>query len=215
MKRGVRGIFITFEGVEGSGKTTQIKRLSQRLEALKKSVKLFCEPGGTATGLALRRILLHASQNERLYPETELLLFAAARAQLVRECLLPALKVGTIVLCDRFLDSSMAYQGAARGIPEAAIRRINNFAVGSVVPDLTFIFDVPAELGLQRARGSGDLDRIESETLDFHHKVREGYHKLLQGPSSERFLLIDGTEPEDDIAKTIWEAFKARFCGDL
>lgn len=206
-----RGILITFEGIEGSGKTTQLELLAQRLELSNKKVRRAFEPGSTGVGRAVRHFLLHVSQEKPLYPETELLLFAAARAQLVRECFVPELSTGAILLCDRFLDSSFAYQSAARGLAADPVQCINAFAVGSLMPDLTIILDVPAELGLQRARCLNDLDRIEKEDLSFHHKVREGYRKLSQGSGSERFFLVDGTEPKDAIAHVIWEAFEARF----
>ncbi len=188
------GKLFTFEGSEGSGKSTQIELLSEELTGMGHEVVVTREPGGTKIGEEIRHLIIHSSTGENMSPETELLLFAAARAQLVRELILPELKKGSIVLCDRFLDSTTVYQGAARSISSDPVAFINQFAVGPVTPDLTFILDVPVEESIRRVkrRVTGLPDRMEQENIDFYHKVREGY-VLLAKSLPERFHVVDGT----------------------
>ncbi|MEM9157606.1 MAG: dTMP kinase [Verrucomicrobiota bacterium] len=189
------GKLFTFEGSEGSGKSTQIELLADELEGMGHEVVVTREPGGTQIGEEIRHLLIHNSAGEKMTPEAELLLFAAARAQLVREVMVPALSAGKIVLCDRFLDSTTVYQGAARSISSDPVSFINQFAVGNVVPDLTFILDVPVEESLKRVkRRVTELpDRMEQENVDFYNKVREGY-LLLARSLPGRFSVIDGTQ---------------------
>ncbi|MDQ8203285.1 dTMP kinase [Pelagicoccus sp. SDUM812003] len=202
------GKLFTFEGSEGSGKSTQIDLLAEELTGMGHEVVVTREPGGTVIGEEIRHLLIHSSSGQNMTPETELLLFAAARAQLVRELILPELQKGSIVLCDRFLDSTTVYQGAARSISSDPVAYINQFAVGPVTPHLTFILDVPAEESIRRVkRRVTDLpDRMEQENIDFYNKVREGY-LLLARSLPERYYVVDGTlsleENREDILKTV------------
>lgn len=211
MSKKRQGILISFEGPEGSGKTTQIEHLVPKLEKLGHEIIVTREPGGTEIGEEVRHLLIHSSRNSEMCPETELLLFAASRAQLVREVMLPALEDGKIVLCDRYLDSTTVYQGAARQVSADPVSMINEFAIGEVVPDLTFILDVPAEMSMARVRHrASDLpDRMERENIDFYRIVREGY-LLLAKSLPERFHLLDGTKPEKDVAKGVWSEVNKR-----
>ncbi len=203
------GLLISFEGSEGSGKTTQIELLVPRLEKLGREVTVTREPGGSAIGEEIRHLLIRSNGSEHLCPETELLLFAASRAQLVREVLVPNLAKGRIVLCDRFLDSTTVYQGAARSLSPDPVNQINQFAVGDVLPDLTIVLDVPAEVSVQRVKHRAtDLpDRIEQENIGFYRVVREGY-LLLAKSMPHRFHVIDGTKPTAAIEKEVWTAVK-------
>ncbi len=203
--------FISFEGSEGSGKSTQIDLLAMRLQQAGHEVVVTREPGGTEIGEEIRHLLKHADSGRAMFPETELLLFAASRAQLVREVILPALRAGQIILCDRFLDSTTVYQGVARKLSADPVAIINRFAVGEILPSLTVVLDVPADIGLARARrrASGLPDRMEQENIDFYQRVREGY-LLLARSLPERFLVVDGTLPSDEITEKIWHEFKRR-----
>src|ERR1043166_4208783 len=186
------GKLISFEGSEGSGKTTQIARLAQHLQKIGRDVISTREPGGTEIGEQIRNIIVHNSKGDEMCAETELLLFAAARAQLVREVIAPAMLRGAVVLSDRFLDSSTVYQGVARNLSPDPVNQINLFAVGSVMPDVTIIIDVPTEVSLARIRQrASDLpNRMERENIDFYDKVREGYLVLAKG-LPERFIVVD------------------------
>lgn len=202
--------FVTFEGIEGSGKTTQIRRLSQYLTDKGVPHRLTREPGGTKLADEIRSLLL-SQRDEPVFPETELLLYEAARAQHVRGVILPALASGQPVLCDRFYDATSAYQGFSRGIDAPRVEWLNAFAAGGVSPDLTFLLDVSPEDGFARIRGRGIRpDRIESESLRFHRMVREGYLRL-QERDPGRILRIDGFLPADDVFLRIREAVSARF----
>ncbi len=208
-----QGILISFEGSEGCGKSTQIRRIADRLEEFDhREVVVTREPGGTRIGEDIRHLLMHAETNEAMCPETELLLFAASRAQLVREIIYPAVNEGKIVLCDRFLDSTTVYQGVARQIAEDPVTQINNFAVGEIVPDLTIILDLPAEVGLERIkhRISDMPDRMEQENVEFYGKVREGYLHLARS-LPERFFVVDGEREPDSIEIDVWNEIHARF----
>ncbi len=202
------GKFITFEGPEGSGKSTQILRLAETLEA--QGIQVVCtrEPGGTATGEAIRNILQHDAAGEPLVDRAELLLFVASRAQLMDQVILPALERGTWVLCDRFIDSTLAYQGFARGMDIAVLERINEFAIGGRMPDLTLLLDLEIERGFQRleeryADGQDSADRFECEARDFHQRVREGYHQLAAREPS-RFRILDSDRPVDEVTSKVW-----------
>lgn len=199
------GKLISFEGSEGSGKSTQIARLAKHLQLLGREVLTTREPGGTEIGEQIRNIIVHNSKGDEMCAETELLLFTAARAQLVREVIAPALIRGAVVLSDRYLDSTTVYQGIARKLASDPVNLINQFAVGNVMPHLTVIIDVPTEIGLQRIRQrASDLpDRMERENIDFYHKVREGYLLLAQS-MPKRFLVVDGSSTEDEVEKAIW-----------
>jgi dTMP kinase len=204
--------FISFEGSEGSGKTTQIGLLSQKLEDAACSVIVTREPGGTEIGEEIRHLLKHAQAGKNMVPETELLLFAASRAQLVREVILPSLEKNRVVICDRFLDSTTVYQGVARRISDDPVQVINQFAVGNLMPNLTVVLDVPAEVGLKRIkRRANDLpDRMEEENIGFYRLVREGYLLLAQS-MPERFLVVDGTLSVDAVHNLIWDAVRERY----
>jgi dTMP kinase len=206
------GTLISFEGSEGSGKSTQIARLAAHIQKSGREVVTTREPGGTEIGEQIRNIIVHNSKGEEMCAETELLLFTAARAQLVREVIAPALTRGCIVLSDRFLDSSTVYQGIARNLAADPVSQINRFAVGNVMPDVTIVIDVPTSVSLARLkqRASDLPDRMERENVDFYKKVRDGYLVLAKG-MPERFIVIDGTKSEDAIEKQIWAQVKARF----
>jgi dTMP kinase len=211
LKSKVTGTLISFEGSEGSGKSTQIARLAAHIQKSGKEVVTTREPGGTEIGEQIRNIIVHNSKGEEMCAETELLLFTAARAQLVREVIAPALTRGCVVLSDRFLDSSTVYQGIARNLAADPVSQINRFAVGNVMPDVTVVIDVPTSVSLARLkqRASDLPDRMERENIDFYKKVREGYLVLAKG-MPERFVVIDGTKSEDAIEKLIWAQVKTR-----
>ena len=208
-----RGVFITFEGPEGSGKSTQARRLAERLQAAGREVVRTREPGGTPTGEAIRNLVQHDSAGEPICREAEVLLFAASRAQLVRAVILPALERGACVVSDRFADSTAAYQGYGRGLDLEAIRRINALAIGPAAPDLTFLLDIEVRLGLDRLaergrNGAGGRDRIEREDLAFHERVRRGYLDLAaREPARWRVLSTAGEA--DAVHEAIWEETQA------
>ena len=193
-------MFITLEGPEGSGKTTQAQRLYRFLCDSGRQAMLMREPGGTALGDKLREIVMF-SGDVPISSRAEVLLFAAARAQLVEEVLLPRIREGFIVVCDRYADSTLAYQGYGRGIDRSRLRSVIDFATGGLTPDLTFLFDVPVEIGLSRNR-SGQLsaDRFEQEDLDFHSRVRQGYLDMARA-EAQRWVVINATLPVD----AVWE----------
>jgi dTMP kinase len=201
------GYFITFEGVEGCGKTTQIKLLSELLTARGISAVLTREPGGCPIADKIRTILLDA-ENRALSPLAELMLYAAARAQHVTEIITPALTTGKIVLCDRFCDATVAYQSFGRGLDRAVIDILNLHACQGVSPDLTILFDCDPAVGLERARirieaSSGPREeRFELEALHFHHRVRAGYLQLA-ADEPDRFLIINGADTIEEIFKTV------------
>jgi len=199
------GKMVSFEGSEGSGKSTQIARLASRLQKLGHDVVSVREPGGTEIGEQIRNIIVHNSKGDEMCAETELLLFTAARAQLVREVIAPALSRGALVLSDRFLDSSTVYQGIGRNLAADPVQQINRFAVGNVMPDLTIVIDVPMEVSLARIRqrASDIPDRMERENIGFYKKIREGY-LLLAKSMPERLAVIDGSKTEEVIEKKIW-----------
>ena len=204
-----RGKFITFEGPEGAGKSTQAAMLIAKLEAHGIEVIYTREPGGTKLGEAIRGLLQYNAANEDPCPESEVLLFEASRAQLVRHVIAPALARGAWVLCDRFADSTTAYQGFGRGFPVDLMETINRFAIGSAVPDMTILLDVNVSLGMQRCakRQVGQkikYDRIESEALAFHEKVRQGYLELARR-YPERFRKVDAMRLPEPIAEDIWK----------
>lgn len=203
-----RGKFITFEGPEGSGKTTQAKRLIARLEQKGCEVVYTREPGGTPTGEAIRDILQHNKAGEPISPNAEVLLFAASRAQLVSRVILPALERGAWVVCDRFADSTTAYQGYGRGFEVEQMIALNQFAIDGAVPDVTILLDVDLDEGFRRIGErhqvkNRPLDRIESEARAFHEKVRKGYLELARR-WPERFRLVDGMRDADAVSGDVW-----------
>ena len=205
-----RGLFITFEGSEGCGKSTQIRRIAQKLRDLGREVITLREPGGTAIGEKIRNLLQYDETASSMTPEAELLLFAASRAQLVREVMLPALERGDIVLCDRFLDSTTVYQGVARALPPGDVASINAFAVGGTLPDLTLLLDLAAAEGRSRASlRKGPADRMEQEDGEFYEAVRRGYLELADA-HPERFRVIDASPSEQAVEVAIEAAIMNR-----
>ena len=203
------GIFITFEGPDGSGKSTQMRLLAKRLREQGHEVLESVEPGGTPIGQQVRRILLDPA-NRELCATTELLLMFAARAQNVEQWLLPALAQGQVVLSDRFTDSTLAYQGAGRGLGRDTVLAVDRIACHGLVPDLTLCIDVDTETGLARARSRNQRDankresRIDEHELEFHERVRAAYHELVQR-EPRRWRLIDGSGHPDATAAKVWE----------
>lgn len=207
-----RGKFISFEGSEGCGKSTQIRRFVDWLRGTGREVLVTREPGGTAVGEKIRHLLQHDPDAAALTAESELLLFAASRAQLVREVILPALERGVWVVADRFLDSTSVYQGVGRGLEREAVQRINAFAVGAALPELTFLLDLDAATGHSRAvAASGDQhDRMESEPLAFFESVRRGYLELAAAEPG-RIAVIDAGASIDEVFESLVRTFEARF----
>jgi len=197
--------FITFEGIEGSGKSTQARRLAERLGP---AALLTAEPGGTPLGRALRAVLLDPARRG-MTATTELLLYFADRAQHVAEVIRPGLAAGRVVICDRHVESSLAYQGYGRGLPLAAIRALATLATGGLRPDVIVLIDVPIEVGLGRVGRRGKHDRLEAEVREFHERVRAGYLELLAA-EPERWLRLDGTAPAEDVFASMWGVLGAR-----
>ena len=190
-------LFITVEGTDGSGKTTQIRLISEYLRSKGYEVLLTREPGGTRIGEKIRDVTLDKHFTE-MDQNTEILLYSAARAQLVSEIIKPALENNKIVICDRFLDSTYAYQGFGRGISLDIIEKISNFAIQGIMPDITFFFDLNPETAIKRRRASSSTDRIENEKMDFHTKVYEGYKSLVE-MFPDRIKRVDASRIVDDI----------------
>ena len=206
-----RGRFITFEGGEGTGKSTQIKKLADRLNAAKLRTLVTREPGGSP-GAEIMRHLVLSGMGKLLGPEAETLLFAAARDDHVRTLIAPALSQGTWVLCDRFADSTRAYQGSLGSVPAALINAMQRVTIGDLKPDLTIVLDLPVEIGLQRAatrRGSAAPDRFEGENLKFHQGLREAYRKIAADEPG-RCVLIDANSDLDTVASRVWTALRER-----
>ena len=202
-----RGVFITFEGVEGSGKSTQVARLAQRLALAGLNVRLVREPGGTQVGEAIRSVLLDP-EHFGLDPKAELLLYEASRAQLVAEVIEPALAAGEVVICDRFYDSTTAYQGYARGLGLAEIGELNRVATGGLAPDLTIVLDVEPRSALERARSaSGQPDRLELEDASFHERVRDGFLAIARA-EPERVLVVPGEGGVEDVSERVAAAVR-------
>ena len=193
----VKGYFITLEGGEGAGKTSAIQYISSQLMALGYDVLTTREPGGIQIAEQIREVILDRNNTE-MEGRTEALLYAAARRQHLIEKVLPALEAGQIVLCDRFIDSSLAYQGYARQIGVDDVYAINDFAIDGKMPDLTLFFDVPPEIGLKRIQTRHEQNRLDLEAQDFHYKVYEGYQMLVQ-KYKDRIRSIDATKPKDEV----------------
>jgi dTMP kinase len=208
------GYFITFEGIEGSGKSTQAQRLAENIESRGVDVVLTREPGGTAIGAKIRRILLSAGSKE-LDPLSELLLYEADRAQHMAGVVMPALQSGAWVVCDRFMDATTVYQGLVRGLPAELISDLNSKAARGAAPNMTCLIDCPVDVGLGRARkreAGGDQDRFESESMEFHEAVRQGYLSLAER-ENDRFVVFDGTMPVDLLESEIWFHVKKLLTG--
>ena len=203
-------LFITFEGGEGSGKTVQARALHRRLTGLAIPVVLLHEPGGTPLGSRIARSLKWAREVD-ISPLSELLLFNASRAQLLDEVVRPDLASGKVVICDRYTDSTIAYQGYGRGLDLEVIRKINDIATDGLLPDLTALLDIPVEEGFAR-KGVSMRDRFEQEDVSFHQRVRRGYLKLAEA-EPERWLVIDAKQSRKRIADIIWERV-SRLLGD-
>lgn len=204
-----RGIFITLEGGEGTGKSTQTRRLVERLRALGRGVVQTREPGGSTGAEAIRNLVV-AGDAERWSARTETLLMYAARSDHLERTIRPALEVGDWVVCDRFADSSRAYQGAGGGVSPAFIEMLDAGIVGADQPDLTLVFDLPVEVGLERAFGRGLFEtRFESKGLAFHSRLREGFLAIARD-HPERCVLIDANGDEDTVAARVWAAVQAR-----
>ena len=202
--------FITFEGSEGCGKSTQVKRLAARFERSGIPFLITREPGGTAIGESIRELLQFAPHNACMTPETELLLFEASRSQLVREIIKPALERTVCVIADRFFDSTTVYQGAARKLDRQIVQWLNAFAIGDCVPDITFVIDTDAETARSRMQQPRRADRMEQQPLEFYEQVRQAYRELA-AREPNRIVLIDGSGDADKVEKEIWETLRARF----
>jgi dTMP kinase len=198
---GDRGRLIAFEGVEGSGKSTQLELLRQALEGRDREVVVTREPGGTPAGERVRALLL--DPEVELGPRAEALLFAAARAELVAEVIRPALERGAHVLCDRYLDSSLAYQGVARGLGRGPVEEVNRFATGGLLPDVVVLLDLDPAAGLGRRAGA--LDRIEAQDLGFHRRVRQAFCDLAAADPG-RFVVVDAAAPVGEVAARVQAA---------
>ena len=203
-----KGVFVSFEGGEGSGKSTHAEKFINSLREKGYNVVVIREPGGTEIGEQIRHILQYSKKNKRMFPETELLLFAASRAQLTREVIIPSLEARKVVLADRYADSTTVYQGVGRGIDMGAVKKINELATGCLRPDITFLLDIPVKVGIERARGKKLFDRMENQSFDFYKRVREGYLDLVR-KEPERFKLIS-TEilSVKDVARMILSSFE-------
>lgn len=207
-----KGIFITFEGTEGCGKTTQIQLLRDYFESRKRECVLTREPGGTALAEKIRNLLLDAKSDAKIFPKAELLLFEAARAQHVDELIRPSLEAGKVVISDRFFDSSLAYQGSARGLGEVFVKEANALAVGDCIPDLTILLDLPASEGLARAkrRDADFSDRMGSEKLEFYESVRRGFLEIAR-ENPGRFAVVDASKSSAEVALEICNIVGERF----
>ncbi|HEY4273054.1 MAG TPA: dTMP kinase [Candidatus Udaeobacter sp.] len=203
--------FITFEGSEACGKTTQVQRLAARLDRLHVPYLITREPGGTPIGETIRELLQFAPHNSNMAPETELLLFEASRSQLVREVIKPALERDICVIADRFFDSTTVYQGAARRLDREMIACFNEFAVSDCIPDMTIVLDVDASTAESRMQHEQrKADRMEQQSPEFYERVRQGYRALAER-EPDRIILIDGSQDAEMIENEIWEKVSARF----
>ena len=208
-KTGMKSLFITFEGTEGCGKSTQVELLAERLRALGHRVRVLREPGGTPIGEEIRHTLKHSKVNVTMTYETELLLMNASRAQLVRETIRPALAVGEIVVCDRFYDSTTAYQGYGRGLDLALVRSVIDFAVGDTRPNLTLLLHVPPEVSAERLQSRQSTlpfvrDRIEEGDRYFFERVAQGY-EAIAAAEPNRVRVVSGTGAIEVVCENIWE----------
>ncbi|MDD4531873.1 MAG: dTMP kinase [Bacilli bacterium] len=205
-----KGLFITVEGNEGSGKTTVVKRVLERLQKEKYNVTFSREPGGNRIAESIRNIILDRSNTE-MDPKTEALLYAAARRQHLVQNILPLIDQGTTILCDRYIDSSLAYQGYARGIGIKEVFNINMFAIDNKLPDLTILFEIQPEIGLKRiAQNEGrEINRLDVEDIDFHHRVHMGY-MLLSERFSKRIVVVNAERPIDEVEEDVYNIIKQK-----
>lgn len=196
-------LFITLEGPEGSGKSSAIKIIKEKLEELGYQIVMTREPGGTPISEQIRNVILD-KENTKMDPKTEALLYAASRRQHLVEKIWPSLKEGKIVFCDRYLDSSLSYQGYARGLGVDEILQVNSYATESTFPDLTLLFDIEPELGLERINKNKDreVNRLDVEKISFHHKVRQGYLELAER-FKDRFVVIDASKPLEEVSQIV------------
>jgi dTMP kinase len=206
----VRLPFITFEGSEGCGKSTQVQMLAKRLQTAGVPFLITREPGGTAIGESIRELLQFAPQSAGMTPESELLLFEASRAQLVREVIKPALESGQCVIADRFFDSTTVYQGVARKLDRKVVGLINAFAVGDCIPDITFLLDVDLTTARGRMKGPRRPDRMEQQSDEFYEQVRDGYQELVKW-QRDRVVLVKGWQAPEEISDEIWQVLLKRF----
>jgi dTMP kinase len=204
----MKGLFITIEGMDGSGKTTQINLLKDFFEKQGKHVHVTREPGGTRISEAIREIILNIDYQEMDYM-TEALLYAASRAQHVAQYILPAIEKGDIVICDRFVDSSIVYQGMARGLGQEMVATINRFATRGLEPDVTFFLDLEHRQGMERKKNQQELDRLESEKEYFHQKVRDGYKQLAKD-NQKRMIDVDAGQSIEEVHQSIIKALKQK-----
>ena len=201
------GCFITFEGTEGCGKSTHIKKLARRLEAEGHTVRTLREPGGTESGESIRQLLKHGP--EELTAEAELLLMNASRAQLVREVIRPAIAAGEIILCDRFYDSTTVYQGTGRGLDAAQVQAVIDFAVGDTRPDLTLLLQIPLKTSEERRARRSETDRFEQADRTFFERIEAGY-TALAAAEPDRIRVIEADQPLDTVAAAIWRIVNDR-----
>lgn len=203
----MKGFFITFEGIDGCGKSTQIDLFKRKLSEEGRDVLVMREPGGTVIGEGIREILLD-KKHTGMCRETELLLFEAARAQIVREWIEPALEQGKIILCDRFTDSSAAYQGYGRNLGRQAVDALNAFAVGHTKPDITFLFDIDPETAIHRLAGRPqEKDRLDAESLEFMKRTRDGYLEIAKEDPA-RIKVLNAEKSIDDLSRDIYRIFR-------
>ncbi len=207
-----RGIFISFEGMDGCGKSTQIKELRRRLRPLGDRVVLTREPGGTVLGEEIRKLLQRAGEGPDISDRAELLLFMASRAELVSQVLRPSLRQGKCIIADRFLDSSTIYQGVARGLGPEIVAQVNRFAVEDCLPDVTFLMDIDPEEARARMMERGNRNRMESLPDTFFEEVREGYLALAKAEPA-RIVVVEATDKVGRISDTIWNVLQQRFDG--
>jgi len=200
--------FITIEGPDGSGKSTQARLLADHLTGQGYDVLFTREPGGTEIGDQIRRVIM-SLDNKQMSPQAEFLLFSASRAQLVREVIQPKLDAGGVVVCDRFYDSSLAYQGHGHQLNLDQLRSVTQFVTGGLVPDLTLLLDLPSEVGLNRRWEAGLWNRLDDYDLAFHERVRAGYQRLAQAEPN-RWVVIDATLSPDEIQESVREAVQGR-----
>lgn len=203
-----KGMLISFEGGEGGGKTTQIVRIRERLSRAGYDVIAVREPGGTAVGEQIREVVL-SSKNAGISFTTEVLLFQAARAQIYREIVIPSLKAGKVVLMDRTRDSSVVYQGVVRKFGKELIEQLNNISTQNTYPDVTFLLDVPVEMGLDRRSRAGEVNRLDMEAKNFHEQVRNAYLDLA-AEDKKRWIVIDATKPLEKVEEELWNQIEQK-----
>lgn len=204
-----KGLLITFEGGEGGGKTTQVARLMKSLRKSGQDVVVLREPGGTLISEQIREVVL-STKNIGMAYTTEVLLFQAARAQIYREIVIPSLEAGKVVLMDRSRDSSVVYQGIVRGFGRKKIEELNELSTKNTVPNITILLDLPIDLGLERRRLSGKMDRIDLENTDFHQQVRDAYLQLANEDTTGRWKVVDATPELDEVEAAIWEVVSSK-----